>query len=113
VVSSKALEGFSQGIISKLKGREIYAIIPLMLFFSICGTAEGMAEESLGFYMICIPLMIAAGFDTFTGLLIVLVGAGSGVIASTVNPFVITIALNGLNSGLDPSQQLSAGDGLV
>ncbi|WP_027063430.1 YfcC family protein [Mesoplasma seiffertii] len=114
VVASKSLEGFSQGIIAKLKGREIFAIIPLMLFFSICGTAEGMAEESLGFYMICIPLMIAAGFDTFTGLMIVLVGAGAGVMASTVNPFVITIALNGLNSGItDSAQQLSAGDGLV
>ncbi|WP_280123360.1 YfcC family protein [[Acholeplasma] multilocale] len=113
VVSSKSLEGFSQGILSKLKGREIWAIIPLMMFFAICGTAEGMAEESLGFYMICVPLMVAAGFDTFTGLMIVMVGAGSGVLASTVNPFVIALAMDGLNQGVDQSQQIGAADGLV
>ncbi|WP_051635994.1 YfcC family protein [Mesoplasma photuris] len=112
MISSKALEGFSQGIIGKLKGKEIWSIIPLMIFFSICGTAEGMAEESLGFYMICIPLMMAAGFDKFTGLLIVMIGAGSGVIASTVNPFVISIAIDGLNSA-NANEAISAGDGLV
>ncbi|WP_198402290.1 YfcC family protein [Mesoplasma florum] len=114
-IASKSLQGFSQGILAKLQGKEIYAIIPLMIFFSICGTAEGMAEESLGFYMICIPLMIAAGYDTFTGLMIVLVGAGVGVICSTVNPFVITIAMDGLNngSGLSGGNGISAGDGLV
>jgi uncharacterized ion transporter superfamily protein YfcC len=42
-----------------------------MLFFSICGSIEGMCEESLGFYAICVPLMLMAGFDTFTALLIV------------------------------------------
>lgn len=111
VVVSKSLEGFSQTIVSKLKGKEIWAIIPLMIFFSIAGTTEGMAEESLGFYMIMIPLMIAAGFDTFTGLLIVLVGAGSGVLASTVNPFVITIAAESLGKAGD--EVMSVGDGLV
>lgn len=112
VISSKALEGMSQSILLKMKGKEIWAIIPLMTFFSIAGTTEGMAEESLGFYMIMIPLMLAAGFDTFTGLMIVLVGAGAGVLASTVNPFVITVALNAL--GLDGAgERLTAGDGLV
>jgi len=88
-----------------------------MFFFSVCGTVEGMAEESLGFYMICIPLMLAAGFDVFTGLLIVLVGAGVGTLASTVNPFVVTVAVDALNSeagNVDSSIQfISVGDGLV
>ncbi|WP_100609805.1 YfcC family protein [Entomoplasma freundtii] len=112
VISSKALEGMSQAILVKMKGKEIWAIIPLMTFFSLAGTTEGMAEESLGFYMIMIPLMIAAGFDTFTGLLIVLVGAGAGVLASTVNPFVITVALDGLGKD-STGAALTAGDGLV
>lgn len=33
VICSKTLEGFSQNITAKLKGREIWAIIPLMVFF--------------------------------------------------------------------------------
>ncbi|MDQ0567489.1 putative ion transporter superfamily protein YfcC [Mycoplasma yeatsii] len=111
VVASQALEGFSQSIVAKMKGKEIWAIIPLMLFFGICGTAEGMAEESLGFYMICIPLMVAAGFDKFTGLLIVLVGAGTGVLASTVNPFSIGVAVDSLNKA--GKQLTDTGDGLV
>ncbi|WP_339022708.1 YfcC family protein [Spiroplasma endosymbiont of Crioceris asparagi] len=108
VVSSKALEGFSQGITRKMKGKEIWAIIPLMTFFSICGTTEGMAEESLGFYLICIPLMIAAGFDKWVGFLIVMLGAGVGVLASTVNPFLIGVAINGIKD-----IKTSVGDGLV
>ncbi len=113
VINSKALDGFAQQITKALKGKEVWAIIPLMFFFSVCGTVEGMAEESLGFYMICIPLMLAAGFDVFTGLLIVLVGAGTGVLASTVNPFVVTVAVDGLNAGAGSPEFISVGDGLV
>ncbi|WP_104207579.1 YfcC family protein [Williamsoniiplasma lucivorax] len=113
VIVSKSLEGFSQSIVSRMKGKEIWAIIPLMIFFSVAGTTEGMAEESLAFYMIMIPLMIAAGFDTFTGLLIVLVGAGAGVLASTVNPFLISVAVSSLNQGVPDHLQMSVGDGLV
>lgn len=117
IINSKALDGFAQQITKALKGKEVWAIVPLMFFFSVCGTVEGMAEESLGFYMICIPLMLAAGFDVFTGLLIVLVGAGVGTLASTVNPFVVTVAVDALNSGagnVDSSIQfISVGDGLV
>ncbi|ATZ21220.1 YfcC family protein [Mesoplasma tabanidae] len=110
VICSKALEGFSQNITSALKGKEIWAIIPLMTFFSIVGSAEGLAEESLGFYMICIPLMMAAGFDKLTGFMIVLLGAGVGVMNSTVNPFAIGVAVDTVNSsGIDTS----VGDGLV
>lgn len=107
---SKSLIGSAQWITNKLKGKELWAILPLMIFFSICGSVEGMAEESLGFYMITIPLMIAAGFDTFTGLMIVLLGAGVGVMGSTVNPFLITVAVNGIN---ESGSTLSTGDGLV
>lgn len=107
---SKSLIGSAQWITRKLKGKELWAILPLMLFFSICGSVEGMAEESLGFYMVTIPLMIAAGFDTMTGLMIVLLGAGVGVMGATVNPFLITVAVNGIKeSGFD----INAGDGLV
>nr|WP_215216312.1 hypothetical protein [Entomoplasma sp. MP1] len=54
ICSKSFRKGFHKNITAKLKGREIWAIIPLMVFFSIVGSAEGLAEESLGFYMICI-----------------------------------------------------------
>ncbi|MDQ7982768.1 MAG: YfcC family protein [Spiroplasma sp.] len=110
VLVSKSLIGSAQIITKKLKGKEIWAIPFVMIFFSILGSTEGFAEESLGFYMIMIPLMIAAGFDSFTGLMMVLLGAGVGVMGSTVNPFVITVAVDSITgAGFD----LSAGDGLV
>ncbi|AJK51830.1 YfcC family protein [Mycoplasma capricolum subsp. capripneumoniae] len=114
LVSTKALEGLSQAIIAKLKGKEAFAIIPLMLFFSIFGSVEGFAEETLGFYMIFVPIMLMAGFDVFTGVLILMVGAGTGVIGSTVNPFTIPIAVSAINSGIDSSTvKLTIGDGLI
>lgn len=60
--------------------------------------------------MICIPLMMAAGFDKFTGFMIVLLGAGVGVMNSTVNPFAVGVAVDTIqNAGIDTS----VGDGLV
>ena len=38
-------------------------IAALMVLFSIGGTTEGMAEETLGFYALVIPLMLALGYD--------------------------------------------------
>ncbi|QVK06714.1 YfcC family protein [Mycoplasma mycoides] len=112
IVASKALEGFSQTIVRKMKGKEIWSLIPLMIFFSICGTTVGLAEEVIAFQMICIPLMVAAGFDKFTGLIAVLIGTGVGVLTSTVNPFAIGIAVTNLNKGLD-KQITSVSDGLI
>lgn len=110
LLSSKALIGSAQWITNKLKGKELWAILPLMIFFSILGSVEGFAEESLGFYMITIPLMLAAGFDTFTGLMVVLLGAGVGVMGSTVNPFLITVAVNAIT---ESGYEINTGDGLV
>jgi uncharacterized ion transporter superfamily protein YfcC len=65
-----------------------------MTFFSFCGSTFGMAEESLGFYMMLIPFMIVVGYDKLVGVMIVLFGAGVGCLASSVNPFVISVAVD-------------------
>lgn len=62
-------------------------IIVLMSVFALAGTTEGMAEESLGFFVLLVPLALALGFDRMTGAAIVFLGCGSGLLASTVNPF--------------------------
>ncbi len=64
----------------------------LMLLFSIGGTTEGMAEETLGFYALVIPLMLALGYDRMVAAATILIGAGIGVLASTVNPFATGVA---------------------
>jgi uncharacterized ion transporter superfamily protein YfcC len=75
-----------------LKGKEKWMIAALMIVFALGGTSYGMAEETLAFYALIITVMIAAGYDALTGVAIVMVGAGIGTLASTVNPFATGIA---------------------
>ncbi|MBQ0745633.1 MAG: YfcC family protein [Marinobacter sp.] len=80
-----------------MEGHEIWMIPILMTLFAIGGTTYGMAEETLAFYAILIPVMIAAGYDAVTGVAIILIGAGIGVLGSTINPFATVIAANAAN----------------
>ncbi|PYC47334.1 C4-dicarboxylate ABC transporter [Litorivita pollutaquae] len=83
-----------RAVMRRLKGREIWMIPILMSLFALGGTTYGMAEETLAFYAILIPIMIAAGYDAVTGISIILIGAGIGVLGSTINPFATVIAAN-------------------
>lgn len=64
----------------------------LMLVFALGGTSYGMWEESLGFFALLVPLALALGYDRMTGAAIIFLGAGTGVICSTVNPFATGVA---------------------
>ena len=75
-----------------MKGHEIWMIPIMMALFALGGTTYGMAEETLAFYILIIPIMIAAGYDSITGVSIIMLGAGIGVLGSTINPFSTTIA---------------------
>lgn len=77
-----------------LKGREKWMIPALMLLFAAGGTTYGMAEETLAFYVLLLPLMIRVGYDALTGVAVIMVGAGVGVFGSTINPFSTAIASN-------------------
>jgi uncharacterized ion transporter superfamily protein YfcC len=79
-------------ITARLKGREIWMIPILMTLFAIGGTVYGMAEETLAFYTLVIPVMIAAGYDSVTAVAVIMVGAGIGTLGSTINPFATVIA---------------------
>lgn len=83
--------GISQ-LTKKLLGKEILLIPILMFLFSICGTVLGFWEETLGFYMLIVPVFISAGYDSIVGLLVVMWGAGLGLVGSTINPFATGIA---------------------
>jgi len=79
-------------ITTAMKGKEKWMIAVLMCVFALGGTSYGMAEESLAFYALIIAVMIAAGYDAMTGVAVVMLGAGIGVLASTVNPFATGVA---------------------
>jgi uncharacterized ion transporter superfamily protein YfcC len=64
----------------------------LMVVFALGGTSYGMWEETLGFFALLVPLALALGYDRMVAASIILLGAGTGVIASTVNPFATGVA---------------------
>ncbi len=76
----------------RLKGRENWMIPFLMALFALGGTTYGMAEETLAFYVLLIPVMIAAKYDALTAVAVILLGAGVGVLGSTINAFSTVIA---------------------
>lgn len=97
VNSTNAIEDGIKVLIKKLHGKELVLIPILMFLFSIGGTTYGMLEETVGFYALLAVAMVAAGMDTIVSSGIVLLGAGSGVLGSTVNPFAVGAAVDAAN----------------
>jgi uncharacterized ion transporter superfamily protein YfcC len=81
-------------IMVRLKGKEIYMIPILMILFALGGTSYGMAEESLAFYGLLIPIFMTARFDPLVAVAVIFVGTGIGTLGSTINPFGTVIASN-------------------
>ncbi len=79
-------------VVSRLQGKERWMFPILMTIFAIGGTSYGMAEETLAFYALIITVMLAAGYDGLSAAALIMLGAGIGVIGSTVNPFATGIA---------------------
>jgi uncharacterized ion transporter superfamily protein YfcC len=68
-------------------------IIPIIMFlFSMAGASFGMSEEVMVFILITIPLAMAMGYDSLTGIAIPFIGAASGFAGAFSNPFTIGIA---------------------
>ena len=68
-------------------------IIPIVMFlFSLAGASFGMSEEVMVFILITIPLAIAMGYDSLTGIAMPFIGASSGFAGAFSNPFTIGIA---------------------
>ncbi|MDU7966509.1 MAG: YfcC family protein, partial [Paeniclostridium sordellii] len=87
-----AIESGINHTVKKLNGLEVLIIPVSMILFGLGGSTFGMNEETLPFYMIFIPLMTNLGYDTLTAISTVFLGSGSGVLASTINPFSVGIA---------------------
>ncbi|MER0449087.1 YfcC family protein [Streptomyces sp. Edi4] len=89
----------------RLRARGALLIAGVMTVFSVLGTVEGFAEETLGFYGLIVPLMLALGYDRLVATGTIIVGAGIGVLCSTVNPFATGVASSAAG--------ISLGDGIA
>ena len=75
-----------------LKGREYILIILVTTLIAAGGTTFGLAEETMAFYPILIPVFLAAKYDAMVGLACIFLGSGIGTMCSTINPFSTIIA---------------------
>lgn len=113
VTKTGALETGIKVLVKKLKGRELILIPILMLIFSIGGTTYGMMEETVAFYGLLSFTMVAAGMDTIVASATVLLGAGVGVLGSTINPFAVGAAISALPEGIQVNQGITIGLGVA
>ncbi len=97
ITETGALDAGIAVLVHKLKGNELVLIPILMFIFSVGGTTYGMLEETVPFYLLLAATMVAAGFDSVVGCAVVLLGAGCGVLGSTVNPFAVGAAVDSLS----------------
>ena len=105
VARTKALETGIKLLVKKLHGKEYLLILLLMLIFSVFGTTYGFLEESVGFYVLIAATMFAAGMDPLVGVATILLGAGSGVLGSTINPFATGVAISAMkDAGIEYNQ---------
>jgi uncharacterized ion transporter superfamily protein YfcC len=70
----------------------------LMVVFSLGGAIFGMAEETIPFVLIFVPLALSLGYDSIVGVAIPYLGSAAGFAAAFFNPFTVGVAqgLSGL-----------------
>ena len=114
VTKTGALDAGIGAVVKRLNGKELLLIPILMFIFSLGGTSYGMAEETLAFYALITATMMAAGFDSLTAVATILLGAGSGVLGSTVNPFLVSTSIDSLKGvGIAANEAVVMGIGVV
>jgi uncharacterized ion transporter superfamily protein YfcC len=91
-IKTGALEAGLGRVTARFRERGLLLVAILMIIFSVGGTTYGMAEETLGFYAILLPVVIGLGYDRMVGVAMIALGAGIGTLASTVNPFATGVA---------------------
>lgn len=77
---------------SRKKSSQKILIPVLMVVFSLAGGIYGMAEESIPFVLIFIPLALSLGYDSIVGVAIPFLASAVGFSAAFFNPFTVGIA---------------------
>jgi uncharacterized ion transporter superfamily protein YfcC len=92
VLATGALDVAIGKLAYAVRGRPWLVIVAVMALFSLLGTTMGWADETLGFYALLIPLLLALGYDRMAVAGMIIASATVGAMASTVNPFSIGVA---------------------
>jgi len=88
--------GFTQRMeryrVVKFLGVNNIIITLVMILFSLFGAIFGMAEETIAFAVIFVPLAISMGYDSIIGICLCYFAAHVGFAAAILNPFTVGIA---------------------
>ena len=88
--------GFTQRMerygVVKIMGVNNIIITLIMILFSLFGAIFGMAEETIAFAVIFVPLAISMGYDSIIGICLCYFAAHVGFAAAILNPFTVGIA---------------------
>ena len=87
-----AFDAGMQWLARALKGSEYLLIILTTGLIALGGTTFGLAEETMAFFPILIPIFLVAGYDALVAVASIFIGSAIGTMCSTVNPFSTIIA---------------------
>lgn len=87
-----AIEAGIGSLVKSIGGRGKLIIPIIMIIFALGGAVIGTAEETLAFMPLVVSLCMALGFDSITGVAILLLGAGAGFAGCMTNAFTLGIA---------------------
>ena len=90
--ATRALEVAVASLAHRLREQGWLLITAVMVLFSLLGSTMGFSVETLGFYALFLPLMAALDYDRLVSAAMIILGALSGVMGATVNPFSIGVA---------------------
>jgi uncharacterized ion transporter superfamily protein YfcC len=71
---------------------ELLLLPTFITLFSLGGAIFGMAEETVPFVLIFVPLALALGYDSIVGAAVPFVGSAAGFAAAFFNPFTVGVA---------------------
>ncbi len=99
IQSTGAVEAGIRSLVNALGGKgsgsdwkDGLLLFLIVAAFSFGGSSFGMAEEALVFIPMLVPLAIAMGYDSLTGLALALVGPCAGFTGAFINPFTLQVA---------------------
>ena len=101
-----AMDADIGALLRKFKGSTL--IIILMIVFSLMGTVYGAWEEMPAYAILILPLFVAAGYDSITGFMVIMIATVAGNMADVVNPYAVGAAVAAIGN-----PELSIGHGIL
>lgn len=92
VKSTGAIDAGLLALVNKFKGKDASLLIATIIICSLAGSLLGFAQEIIPFIPLGVAMALSLGYDRVVGFDIVRTSTWVGFAASTINPYVVTVA---------------------